>query len=106
ITNLRESSMFENGNSIAKHLDVGKNMRAQQDCLLVLSYSFAKHLDVGKNMRAHEDSLAFVAQGADQISHLTPANRIQTTHRLVEKNYLRIVYQRLGQADSLKHSLG
>src|SRR5215208_8303346 len=81
ITDLRESPTFENRNTIAEHLDVGKNVRA------------------------HEDSFTFVSQCSDQVTHFAAPNWIQTTHRLIEKNYFGIVYERLGQSHALQHSL-
>src|SRR6185369_11649484 len=59
-------------------------------------HTIAKHLDVRKNVRAHEDGLAFVAQLRDQVPYFASSNRIESTHRFVEKHDLRIVNERLG----------
>src|SRR5689334_404094 len=76
-----------------------------QPALLQNRDSIAEHLDVGKNVRTHEDCLALIAQLRNQVSHFTTTNRIEAAHRLIEKHDLRIVDQRLGQPDSLQHSL-
>src|SRR5688572_26028756 len=81
ISNLCESPAFENGDTIAQHLDVRENVRT------------------------HENCFALIPQCSDQVSHFAASNRIETTHWLIEKNYFGIVDQRLGQSYALQHSL-
>src|SRR6185503_751001 len=52
-----------------------------------------------------EDRLPLFAQRQQQISHFTPANRIEARHRLIHKDYLWVVHHGLSDPDSLKHSL-
>src|SRR5262245_39851720 len=82
MSNLRELSFFEN------------------------RYPIAEHFNIRKYVRAHEHGLALVPQRRNQIAYFASTNRIETTHRLVKKNYLRIVNQRLGQSNSLQHAFG
>src|SRR5262249_33808953 len=56
-------------------------------------------------MAAHDDGLAVVAQLDDQVLHPARALRVEAGSRLVEDDQLRIVDQRLGQADALPHAL-
>ena len=42
----------------------------------------------------------------DQVLHLARADRVEAARRLVEQDQLRLVDQRLGQADAARHALG
>src|SRR4029079_18001835 len=75
-----------------------------QPAFLENRHSIAKHLDVRKNVRAHEDSFTFISQRRDQIAHFTTANRIESTHWFIQKHDLRIVNEWLGQSNALQHS--
>ena len=55
-------------------------------------------------MRAEENRPALIAQLQDQLPNVTPAQRIEPGHRLVEEDDLRIVEQRLRDADPLDHA--
>ena len=49
--------------------------------------------------------LPSAAQPQDQVADLLAADRIEAAHRLVEDDHLRVVHQRLRDADALQHAL-
>src|SRR5579884_934404 len=63
-------------------------------------------LHVFQAMAAHDDRLAQRFQVADEILHPACAQRIKTGSRLVEDDQIRVVDERLSQADALTHALG
>ena len=63
-------------------------------------------LHVLQAVAAHEDRLALLAQLDDQVLHPARAERVEAGGRLVEDDQLRVVDERLGQADALPHALG
>ncbi len=46
----------------------------------------------------------FSRKSGDQFAYLAAADRVEPAHRFVEKNDFGVVYQRLGEADTLQHS--
>src|SRR5258707_3180272 len=68
-------------------------------------YVIAEHLNVRKDVRTHEHGLALRAQGSDEVADFATPDGIQSAHRLVQKNNLPIVDQRLCQTDALQHAL-
>ncbi len=66
----------------------------------------AERLGVRQDVRAEEDGLAGVAQPQDQGADVASAQRVEPRHRLVEEDDLRVVDQRLRDADALHHALG
>ena len=54
-------------------------------------------------MAGEEDRLATASECENDILHLAATDRIQSCRRLVEDDQIRIVDQRLGQADSTLH---
>ena len=67
--------------------------------------AMAQHLHVGEDVRVHEHGLALRVQPHDEIADLLAADRVETAHRLVEEHDLRVVHQRLRDADALEHAL-
>ena len=65
----------------------------------------AQRLGVGKNVRREKYRLAFVLQLLHQVANFAPPQRIQSRHRLVEENQLRIVQNGLRDSRPLQHSL-
>src|SRR5688572_1592396 len=55
-------------------------------------------------MGRHEDGGALLSETFDQFADLTPPDRIEPAHRLVEENDLGFVYQGLSKTDPLKHT--
>ncbi len=66
----------------------------------------ADHLHVREDVGVHEDGLALRVESQDEIADLLAADRIEAAHGLVEEHDLRIVDQRLRDADALEHPLG
>ena len=66
----------------------------------------ANVLHVGQQVAAHHDRLPLGLELQNQVLHLAGADRVQTAGRLVEQDQLRIVDQRLGQADAPGHAFG
>ena len=65
----------------------------------------AQRLGVAQHVRAEEHRAAAIAQAEDQRAHVAAAERIEARHRLVEDHQLRVVDQRLRDADALQHAL-
>ena len=57
-------------------------------------------------MRAEKDGAALGAQAENEVANVTPAQGIKARHRLIQEQHLRIVEQRLREADALRHPLG
>ena len=64
----------------------------------------AQRLGIRQDVRAEEHRPPLVAKLQDQIAHLAPADGIEPGHRLVEDDELRIVDERLREADALHHA--
>ena len=58
-----------------------------------------------KHVRAEEHRAAAIAQPQHQRADIAPAEWIEARHRLVEEHDLRLVDQRLRDADALHHAL-
>ena len=69
-----------------------------------IGHAVAQRLGVREHVGAEEHGASAIAQRHDQIAHFTAAKRVEARHRLVEKDDLRVVDQRLCDADSLNHS--
>ena len=65
----------------------------------------AQRLGVAEDVRAEEHRPALVAQLENQRADVAAAERIEPGHRLVEEDQLRVVEQRLRDADALHHPL-
>jgi len=65
----------------------------------------AQGFGVGQHVRTEEHRAAAIAQAQDERAHVAAAERIEPRHRLVEKEHLGIVQQRLREADALEHPL-
>ena len=63
----------------------------------------AQLLELGQDVAADDDGLAHRAQLAEQLAQLDPGARVEARGRLVEQQHLRIVDQRVGQAQPLLH---
>ncbi len=62
--------------------------------------------DVAEDVRVEQHRLAALVQALDDALHLDAADRVEPRHRLVEQHQLRVVDERLGDADALQHALG
>src|SRR6266404_5817467 len=56
-------------------------------------------------MRRKQNRLASVLQFQNDVPYLPAAHRVEAGHRLVENHQLRVVQNRLGQPNSLQHTL-
>ena len=68
--------------------------------------AIAHHLDFAEQVRIEKNGRPSVSLGANDISHQSPAHGIQAGGGLVQENQFGIMNQRLGQPDSLQHTLG
>ena len=57
-------------------------------------------------MAAQDDRFASPGQGHYQVLHLAAANRVQPGRGFIEDDEIRIINQRLGEADAALHSFG
>ena len=69
-------------------------------------HAVADVLDVGEKVRGEQDRLAALLEIDEQVLHLPRADRIEARGRLVEDEELRIVDERLRDAESPRHALG
>ena len=65
-----------------------------------------ERLGVAKNVRAEKHRPPLVPEFEDQRTHVAAAQGVEPRHRLVEKDHVGIVQQRLRDADALDHALG
>ena len=65
----------------------------------------AERLGIRKDVRAEEHGPALIAQLQDERADVAASQRVESGHRLVEKDHLGIVQQRLRDADALDHPL-
>jgi hypothetical protein len=63
-------------------------------------------LYVFQAVAAHQDRLALIPQFEDEVLHPLGADGIEAGSRLVKNNQIRVVDQRLGQANTLPHTFG
>ncbi len=63
-------------------------------------------LDVGKQVGREQHGFAAVGQGADEIFDLATPDGVESGSWFVEDDQIRIVHQRLGEADAASHALG
>src|SRR6202050_3341993 len=75
-----------------------RHLAAIQDYDLI-----AEQLNFREHWRIQKDSLAGSAQTHQQVAHILPAERIEAIRGLVEKEYFRVVEQRLRQTQPLLH---
>src|SRR5258705_1734377 len=54
-------------------------------------HTVTENFNIGKYMRAHEDCLSFIPECRNQVTHLASTYRIKPAHRLVKEYYCRIV---------------
>ena len=57
-------------------------------------------------MAAHDDRFALITQLANHVLHVSCAERVEATGRLVEQHEIGVIDKRLGQANSASHPLG
>ena len=69
-------------------------------------HAVANVLDIGKQMAAQDHRLAAARERDDQILHFAAADRIKAGGRLIENHEVRIVDERLRQADAALHAFG
>src|ERR1019366_4550659 len=68
-------------------------------------YPVAQHFGVGKYVRREKHRSSLFLQIENNVSHLTPPNGIESRHRLIEENHLRIVQDCQRDASALEHPL-
>ena len=66
----------------------------------------AERFRIRQDVRAEKNGAPLIAQLENERAHVAASAWIETGHRLVEKHHLRIVQQRLRDADPLNHALG
>ena len=64
----------------------------------------AQLLELGEDVAADDDRLAERAQLAEQLAQLDPGARVEAGRRLVEEQHLRVVDERVGEAQALLHA--
>ena len=80
---------------------------AEDASLVDDGHAVAGQLDLGEQMRRDEDAhLAFAGEAAQQLADLADAGGVEAVGRLVEDEQLRIAEQRLGDAEALAHAEG
>ena len=62
-------------------------------------------LDIGEEMRGEEDRLPTATELEDEVLHLARAERIEARGRLVEDEELGVVHERLREAETPRHAL-
>ncbi len=66
--------------------------------------SIANRFNIRKYMSIEEDCFSFFFEFKHEIFHHLATDRIESTHRLIEKYHIRIVQDRLSQSDTLEHT--
>ena len=66
----------------------------------------AQLVHVAEDVRVEEHRLAALVQALDDALDLDAADGVEPGHRLVEQHELRVVDERLGDADPLQHAFG
>ena len=66
----------------------------------------AELLELGKDVAADEDRLAERAELAEELAQLHAGPRVEARGRLVEQQDLRVVDERVGEAQALLHAAG
>ena len=84
-------------------LDVGDAALGQDLAAVDDRDAGAQLLELGQDVAADEDRLAHRAQLAEELAQLDPGARVEARGRLVEEQHLRIVDERVGQAQPLLH---
>ena len=69
-------------------------------------HAIANIFDVGKQMAAENHGLAAPRQRQNQILHFAAADRVEAGSRFVQDDEIRIIDQRLRQADAALHAFG
>ena len=64
----------------------------------------AQLLELGQDVAADQDRLAERPELAEQLAQLDARPRIEPRRRLVEEQHLRVVDQRVGEAEPLLHA--
>src|SRR6202166_5478867 len=64
------------------------------------------NFNFAENVRVQKNGGAAVALRADDVANEAPPHGIKSGGRLIEKNQLWLMNQRLGQSNSLQHALG
>ena len=85
-------------------LDVGDAALGQDLAAVDDRDAGAQLLELGQDVAADQDRLAHRAQLAEQLAQLDPGARVEARGRLVEQQHLRIVDERVGQAQPLLHA--
>lgn len=68
-------------------------------------HSIADLFDFAEQVRVEEDRLPFAAEAFHEIADLAAADRVHPVRRFIQKDDLRIVEHRLGDAEPLLHAL-
>ena len=64
----------------------------------------AQLLELGQDVAADDDGLAHRTELAEELAKLDPRARVETGRRLVEEQHLRVVDERVGEAQPLLHA--
>lgn len=60
--------------------------------------------DIAENVSVEKNGRTFFLQRADQVFYEYTSERIEATHRLIEKDDLRLMEDGLSEGEALKHS--
>ena len=83
---------------MSRHAALGEDLAVVDD-----GHARAQLLELGEDVAADDDGLAHRPQFAEQLTQLDPCARVEAGRRLVEQEHLRIVDQRVRQAEALLH---
>ena len=70
------------------------------------SHSVAHQFDLAEQVRIDEDGFALVFELLKEGANFAAAHRIDAVGRLIQKNHVGIVKERLGNSQALLHALG
>ena len=68
-------------------------------------HPITERLDVGQDVRGEQHGDAALALLYDQLADVAAAERVETAHRLVQHQEIRLVHERGGEAETLEHAL-
>ena len=94
----------QHGARAQRALDLVDAPGAQQPAPIDDADRGAQLAQLREDVAADQDRLAHVAQRAQDLAHLHPRPRVEAGGGLVEDQQLRVVDQRVGQAQSLAHA--
>lgn len=78
---------------------IGNDLPKGYDC-----EGITDHFDIRENMGIEEESFTLILQLYHEILHHLTTDRIESTHRLIEKYELWIMQNRLSKTDTLEHA--